>query len=190
MTEHCVGSPRAHFQETHCATSPGWRSRSLASRPISRKLSCCFSCPRSSTSFCRVPSCSAWSHVRAIAYRGEHAGLCRAPISNLCGPSRFDKETWLLSPSTAKLERQSQLTTIVLKLFSGLGFVRLTTDAMGTITETTNLTILNCMLVRLGPMGEKQLVKTLMATQVTCRSSSDRLKADDFHRWPVVFLHS
>ncbi|KIY71704.1 UDP-N-acetylglucosamine-dolichyl [Cylindrobasidium torrendii FP15055 ss-10] len=79
---------------------------------------------------------------------------------------RFDKDTWLLSPSTAKLERHSQLITIILRLFSALGFVRLTTDATGRITETTNLTILNCILVRLGPMGEKQLVKTLMATQV------------------------
>jgi len=36
----------------------------------------------------------------------------------------------------------------------------------GVVLEATNLTILNFLLLRLGPMNEKKLVQVLMCTQV------------------------
>jgi UDP-N-acetylglucosamine--dolichyl-phosphate N-acetylglucosaminephosphotransferase len=54
-----------------------------------------------------------------------------------------------------------------LHLLSSLGAVRFSIHpSTGTINETTNLTILNAFLVRLGPMNEKSLVKVLIGTQV------------------------
>lgn len=56
----------------------------------------------------------------------------------------------------------------MLRVFALLGFVELTTDLQtGQITETTNLTILNFFLVRLGPMKEDILVRVLMCSQVS-----------------------
>lgn len=61
----------------------------------------------------------------------------------------------------------TQLTTQVLKLLSAFGLTNLTTnEKTGQIYEATNLTILNWFLIRLGPMGEKKLVRVLMVTQV------------------------
>lgn len=82
--------------------------------------------------------------------------------------ARFDPETNSLHPSKVLFERPpSQLTTRVLKLLSTFGLTTLTTNQKtGQIYEATNLTILNWFLVHLGPMGEKKLVRVLMATQV------------------------
>jgi UDP-N-acetylglucosamine--dolichyl-phosphate N-acetylglucosaminephosphotransferase len=56
---------------------------------------------------------------------------------------------------------------VILHLFSGLGLVDLTTHPKdGSVLETTNLTILNFFLVRLGPMNEKRLNQVLMVSQV------------------------
>ncbi|KAF9021083.1 N-acetylglucosaminephosphotransferase [Hymenopellis radicata] len=80
---------------------------------------------------------------------------------------RFDSQTNLLHPSKAQFLRPpSQLTTLVLKVFSTLGLTETTTSTSGSILETTNLTILNFLLLRFGPMNEKSLVKVLMCTQV------------------------
>lgn len=83
---------------------------------------------------------------------------------------RFDRDTNLLYPSKAKFTEKppSKLTTFVLKLLSTLGLTELTIDPQnGRILEATNLTILNFLLVRLGPMTEKRLVQVLMVTQVS-----------------------
>jgi len=82
---------------------------------------------------------------------------------------RFDPDTNLLHPSKAKFSEKpaSKLATLILRLFSTFGLTHLTIDpASGRILEATNLTILNFLLVRFGPMTEKRLVQVLMATQV------------------------
>lgn len=90
-------------------------------------------------------------------------------IQVLIGLTSFNPETNLLSPSTAKFEKPpSRLATAILRLFSTFGFVKLTSDPKtGFVTETTNLTILNTFLLVLGDMNEKNLVKTLIGTQVS-----------------------
>ncbi|KAJ8520858.1 hypothetical protein ONZ45_g2377 [Pleurotus djamor] len=81
---------------------------------------------------------------------------------------RFDSNTNLLHPSKAMFERPpSRLSTLLLRVFAMLGLAEITPHPKsGVILETTNLTILNFLLVRLGPMTEKKLVKTLMLVQV------------------------
>ncbi|THG99402.1 hypothetical protein EW026_g2931 [Hermanssonia centrifuga] len=60
------------------------------------------------------------------------------------------------------------LTSVVLKVFSTLGLVQLSVNPETRKRETTNLTILNVFLIKLGPMREDTLVKTLISTQVAC----------------------
>jgi len=49
-----------------------------------------------------------------------------------------------------------------------LGLTELTLDPnTGVITNSTNLTILNFLLLRLGPMNEERLVQVLMCSQVS-----------------------
>ncbi|KAF7299059.1 UDP-N-acetylglucosamine--dolichyl-phosphate N-acetylglucosaminephosphotransferase [Mycena indigotica] len=81
---------------------------------------------------------------------------------------RIDHDTNLLHPSQAYFEKSpSPLTTMVLRILAALGLAKLTPHpTTGTIASTTNLTILNFFLVRLGPMSEKRLVQTLMGAQV------------------------
>lgn len=62
----------------------------------------------------------------------------------------------------------SGLATLVLRLLAAVGLTELKTRPQdGMILEASNLTILNVFLVRLGPMTEKKLVQTLIATQVS-----------------------
>jgi len=57
---------------------------------------------------------------------------------------------------------------MLLRLLATLGLVKLTYQAnTGEITETTNLTILNVILLRFGRMNEKRLVKVLIGIQVS-----------------------
>lgn len=61
----------------------------------------------------------------------------------------------------------SRLTTVVLKILATLRLTSLTVHPKtGVILESTNLTILNFLLIHLGPMTEKSLVETLIGTQV------------------------
>jgi len=84
---------------------------------------------------------------------------------------RIDKGSNLLYPSTAS-EKQfpappSRLSALVLRTLGKLGLTELTIDPnTGVITNTTNLTILNVLLLLLGPMNEKRLVQVLMCSQV------------------------
>ncbi|EIN12901.1 N-acetylglucosaminephosphotransferase [Punctularia strigosozonata HHB-11173 SS5] len=88
---------------------------------------------------------------------------------------RFDPDTNLLHPSKAHLldptkpvsQTKVKLRNIILTLFSTFGLTELTTDPKtGEVTECTNLTILNFLLLRLGSMREKALVQTLICVQV------------------------
>lgn len=92
--------------------------------------------------------------------------------------NRFDKETGLLYPSKAGIAESkkplSKLALLILRVFSALGFVELTVDPQTGATETTNLTILNTLLVRFGPRKEDQLVKMLVYTQVCSRLVNPR----------------
>ena len=83
---------------------------------------------------------------------------------------RFDGQTNLLHPSTMTFEDKppSRLGTLVLRLLAAIGLTKLKTRPQdGMILEASNLTILNVILVRLGPMTEKRLVQTLIGTQVS-----------------------
>lgn len=55
---------------------------------------------------------------------------------------------------------------MALRVLAALGCTELTTHPDGTILEATNLTLLNALLLRLGPMREKRLTQALMAVQV------------------------
>ncbi|TFK73591.1 N-acetylglucosaminephosphotransferase [Pluteus cervinus] len=81
---------------------------------------------------------------------------------------RFDPDANLLHPSkTLFLQPPSKISDFVLRILATFGLTELTTHpSNGTILESTNLTILNFLLLRLGPMNEKQLVKTLIFTQI------------------------
>ncbi|KIJ26672.1 hypothetical protein M422DRAFT_191892 [Sphaerobolus stellatus SS14] len=81
---------------------------------------------------------------------------------------RVDLKTSLLYPSVTKFEKSpNQLTQLVLKIFSALRFIRIERDAKtGKIISATNFTILNCVLVNVGPMTERTLVCVIMSVQV------------------------
>ncbi|KAG6841973.1 hypothetical protein C0991_004464 [Blastosporella zonata] len=81
---------------------------------------------------------------------------------------RYDPDTNLLHPSTTDfIKPPSRLTSLTLRTMATLGLTQLKVHPKtGVIMESTNLTILNFFLVRLGPMGEKRLVQILMCSQV------------------------
>ena len=87
----------------------------------------------------------------------------------------FDPNTHLLYPSKAQfLKRPPRLSTVVLQVLAGLGFTELTALPDGTILEATNLTLLNVLLLRLGPMREKRLTQALIVVQVIHPASYSR----------------
>ncbi|KTW28059.1 hypothetical protein T552_01921 [Pneumocystis carinii B80] len=75
--------------------------------------------------------------------------------------------TGLLEPSMIMFSKKpSLLCRIILKIFSKLGFVRLKIDPITKeIQGTTNLTIINFLLVRLGPRREDKLTIIIMGIQ-------------------------
>ena len=83
--------------------------------------------------------------------------------------NRPESATSLLTPSTIDFPRPpSHLTTMTLKTFSKLGLTQLTTHpTTGQILSATNLTILNLLLVHVGPMSERGLVILMMSVQVS-----------------------
>ncbi|RKP12401.1 glycosyl transferase family 4-domain-containing protein [Piptocephalis cylindrospora] len=78
---------------------------------------------------------------------------------------RLNGKTQLLEASTASLEDLSSLGKVILLFLERLGLVRLEKASSGSLTTTTNLTLLNLLLVRLGPMREDRLVQWIMAIQ-------------------------
>ncbi|KAJ4482222.1 UDP-N-acetylglucosamine-dolichyl [Lentinula aciculospora] len=96
-----------------------------------------------------------------------HHHLTLSLSDRMDGWTRFDADTNLLHPSKAILMKPpSKLAATVLRILSILKLVDLTVHPSGVILETTNLTILNFFLVRLGPMNEKRLVQVLMCCQI------------------------
>jgi UDP-N-acetylglucosamine--dolichyl-phosphate N-acetylglucosaminephosphotransferase len=82
---------------------------------------------------------------------------------------RFNARTGLLEPSVTPWTREKQpnpLVAKVLHLMHSLKLVRVTTDAEGYFTETTNLTILNLWLVWRGPLREDRLAMEITAMQI------------------------
>ncbi|EIM81664.1 N-acetylglucosaminephosphotransferase [Stereum hirsutum FP-91666 SS1] len=81
---------------------------------------------------------------------------------------RFDPDTNVLHPSKVLfLKAPSNLTTFVLRTLSALRLTELTIHpSTGQILEATNLTILNFLLLRFGPMSEKRLVQVLICVQI------------------------
>lgn len=104
--------------------------------------------------------------------------------------NRYDAKTDLLHPSRVEFPRPPPThTRLVLRLLEILGLVRLErlepmrpsskhtgkpeedrgfTDTSGQIISSTNLTILNSLLVRFGPMREDTLCILMGAIQVAC----------------------
>lgn len=82
---------------------------------------------------------------------------------------RFVSDTNLLHPSKTVFGKQppTRLASLTLRVFATLGLTELTVDPTnGVVLEATNLTILNFLLLRLGPMNEKKLVQVLICTQI------------------------
>ena len=62
----------------------------------------------------------------------------------------------------------SRLAAILLRFLSALGLTRITVRSQdGSVVDATNLTILNVLLVRLGPLTEKRLTQVLITLQVS-----------------------
>ncbi|KAI9865112.1 MAG: tunicamycin resistance protein [Trichoglossum hirsutum] len=82
----------------------------------------------------------------------------------------FNPRTGLLEPSTASFSSKppSKPIALLLQLLHHLRLIRLTFNAAGEITETTNLTIINLWLVWWGPMREDKLAMGLLALQALC----------------------
>jgi UDP-N-acetylglucosamine--dolichyl-phosphate N-acetylglucosaminephosphotransferase len=88
-------------------------------------------------------------------------------------------DTNLLHPSKTVFGKQppTRLASLTLRVFATLGLTELTVDPTnGAVLEATNLTILNFLLLRLGPMNEKKLVQVLICTQVCTLSISPCIK--------------
>ncbi|KAF8526101.1 N-acetylglucosaminephosphotransferase [Gautieria morchelliformis] len=94
-------------------------------------------------------------------------GLVPCPRHRIPRP---DPATSLLTPSTTDFPQPpSRLTTMTLKVFSALRLTQLTIHpTTGQILSATNLTILNLLLVHVGPMSERGLVLLVMSVQATC----------------------
>lgn len=79
---------------------------------------------------------------------------------------KLNAKSQLLEASTAPLQDLSTPGKALLFLFERLGLVRLSRSPTGALTTTTNLTLLNLILIRVGPMREDRLVQWVMGIQV------------------------
>jgi UDP-N-acetylglucosamine--dolichyl-phosphate N-acetylglucosaminephosphotransferase len=80
---------------------------------------------------------------------------------------RYDEKTDLLHPSLATFDiPPSAKTRLVLELFAFLRLIRLDKDEKGIIKSTTNMTILNFLLVTFGPMREQTLCILMAGVQI------------------------
>lgn len=82
---------------------------------------------------------------------------------------RFNIRTGLMEPSTVTFERPLRTPVqVVMKLLHALRLLHIKTDDNGTITESTNLTLINLWLVWWRPMREDRLAIGLLSLQVIC----------------------
>lgn len=81
---------------------------------------------------------------------------------------RFNIRTGLMEPSTATFSEDKPLRPLVgevLKLLDAVRLLRVETNASGTVTSTTNFTLINLWLVWRGPMKEDRLATELLLLQ-------------------------
>jgi hypothetical protein len=112
-------------------------------------------------------------------------------ITSYLRAGSFDRDTHWLHPSRIQfLKRASRLSTVVLRVLAVLGCTELTTLPDGTILEATNLTLLNVLLLRFGPMREKRLTQALIGVQVMLAGCFARVNmiADYSSRWREASL--
>ncbi|QIX00712.1 hypothetical protein AMS68_006229 [Peltaster fructicola] len=102
-------------------------------------------------------------------------GLVPCPRHRL---PRFNTRTGLLEPSIAVVTEDKPLKPIVgevLKLLHVVKLIRVETNAVGTVTSTTNLTLINLWLVWRGPLREDRLSGELLLLQAAiCSARSTR----------------
>lgn len=154
---------------THSATSPAWHFLLLPYKAIFQKHSSSSSFLRSSISSSHVRSSSISWLARGIDYQG-------ARFRNPPGFThvRYDAQSDKLYPSVAVFDEPPPLKTrLVLRVLELLRLVRLerTLASSGLknstrIVSTTNLTILNFLLVTFGPMHEQTLCSLMAFAQV------------------------
>jgi len=80
---------------------------------------------------------------------------------------RYDEKTDLLHPSLATFSTSPPAKTrVILEIFAFFRLIRLDKDEKGAIKSTTNMTILNFLLVVFGPMREQTLCILMAGVQV------------------------
>jgi len=141
---------------------------SWAFRPTSLRHCCCSSCLKYSILLYHARNYLDWFLAHDTGYLGTTDRLSHAYRLFMSFGSRFEPDTGLLHPSkTMFMQSPSRLTIFTLRTMSALGLTELTVHpTTGRIFESTNLTILNFLLLRFGPMNEKRLVQVLIAVQV------------------------
>ncbi|WVN89263.1 uncharacterized protein L203_104482 [Cryptococcus depauperatus CBS 7841] len=93
-------------------------------------------------------------HLMSLYFMLPLVGVCAGFLWHNC----FQEETGLVYPSKVLFDTAPpKKTTVILKLFSLLGLVRLEKSSSGQITSSTNLTLINFLLVRVGPVSEQTL---------------------------------
>lgn len=93
-------------------------------------------------------------------------GLIPCPRHRL---PKFNQETGLLEPSVTEWKKPpSLLIAAGLEVLHRLRLVRVTRNESGRITTSTNLTILNLLLVWFGPMREDRLALSIVGVQIAC----------------------
>ena len=93
-------------------------------------------------------------------------GLIPCPRHRL---PKFNEQTGLVDASVTEWkEPPSMLIAAALELLHRLRLVRVTRDEAGRIATSTNLTILNLLLVWLGPMREDRLAWYIVGVQIAC----------------------
>src|SRR5690348_2585689 len=78
---------------------------------------------------------------------------------------RYDAKSKMIGYSTCSVEKASGLGKIILKVYSTLGLVELTRDPETKALRSNNFTIINLVLVKLGPMTEERTTLTIILIQ-------------------------
>eukprot|EP00842_Homolaphlyctis_polyrhiza_P001508 jgi/Hompol1/2358/HPOL_005966-RA len=76
--------------------------------------------------------------------------------------------TNLLEASTFSLKTAKPIGRLIVNLFAVFGLVQVKRDQNGHIIESSNLTLMSLILVKLGPLTERDLVLAVLAVQTLC----------------------
>jgi hypothetical protein len=178
-----LGIRPRHFLAIRSATLPAWLSQQSPYKDTSARPSSYSSSLRYSTSSFHVRSCSASLRVRVIVFPRKQIPALMCELTR----GRFNTETGLLEPSSTMFERAPPMRTrIALEVLELLRLVRLdrleptessksngisshaSRPRRGQIISSTNLTILNFLLVHFGPLHERTLCLLVGGIQVAC----------------------